>query len=402
MRGNRSEQSSRGKWKKPAADRGLVKIGSNWYVRFSSNGRVVTEKVGPSQAQARKALIKRKAAVMDGKFFPNEVRKNVPFSEIVDDCLKKDLASFAAKGHDRRRKFRDSIHKKLTEWFGDHAAASLTAEELEEKIRGHARTAATYNHYRIVLSKTFKLGMRNRKVAASPVVDVERRKIDNARVRYLNQHEPLPTGDPRIDALPTEEERLRAAIRTIAPNREAELDLALSTGLRDEEQRGLTWANVDFTAKIATLGWTKAGGKQHVRLNAGAIAALRKLRAQHPDSKLVCPADGPGSNRRSDWDRARALVKLDEKTRGVEEAFHWHDLRHTFASRLAMQGVPILTINKLLRHSPKDLSVTMRYAHLAPEHLAEALDKLDELSAKCNASVMAGADAAIAASPRIN
>jgi hypothetical protein len=145
MKGNRSEQSSRGKWAKPATDRGLVRHGRIWYIRFAAaNGKVVTEKVGPSQALARKALLKRRAEIIDGKFFPHEVKRNVSFAEIVDDCLKRDLARFVANGHGKRRRFRDTIHRKLKEWFGNRTAASLRGEELEEKIAGHARMAATY------------------------------------------------------------------------------------------------------------------------------------------------------------------------------------------------------------------------------------------------------------------
>ena len=70
------------------------------------------------------------------------------------------------------------------------------------------------------------------------------------------------------------------------------------------------------------------------------------------------------------------MVKLDEKTRRVAQAFHWHDLRHTFASRLVMGGVDILTVKELMRH--KTLVVTLRYAHLAPEHLSEALDNVEQ------------------------
>ena len=51
--------------------------------------------------------------------------------------------------------------------------------------------------------------------------------------------------------------------------------------------------------------------------------------------------------------------------------YRWHDNRHTFASRLVQAGVPILTVNKLMRHAT--LQMTMRYAHLAPENLLEAL-----------------------------
>ena len=54
--------------------------------------------------------------------------------------------------------------------------------------------------------------------------------------------------------------------------------------------------------------------------------------------------------------------------------FHWHDLRHTFASRLAMAGVPIRTIADLMGHS--EVQTTARYAHLAPGYLAEAVERL--------------------------
>jgi integrase len=56
------------------------------------------------------------------------------------------------------------------------------------------------------------------------------------------------------------------------------------------------------------------------------------------------------------------------------EDFHWHDLRHTFASRLVMAGVSIRTVAELLGHS--EITTTMRYAHLAPGHLAEAVERL--------------------------
>jgi site-specific recombinase XerD len=55
--------------------------------------------------------------------------------------------------------------------------------------------------------------------------------------------------------------------------------------------------------------------------------------------------------------------------------FHWHDCRHTFCSRLVMRGVDLLTVSKLARH--KSVAVTQRYAHLSPEHLANAVDVLD-------------------------
>ena len=60
--------------------------------------------------------------------------------------------------------------------------------------------------------------------------------------------------------------------------------------------------------------------------------------------------------------------------------FHFHDLRHTFASHLVMAGVDITTVSKLLGH--KSLTMTLRYSHLAPAHLAEGVKKLDFLFEK--------------------
>ena len=59
---------------------------------------------------------------------------------------------------------------------------------------------------------------------------------------------------------------------------------------------------------------------------------------------------------------------------GVQN-FTWHCLRHTFASRLVMAGVDIRTVAELLGH--KTLAMTMRYAHLAPDHQLAAVEKLD-------------------------
>lgn len=257
---------------------------------------------------------------------------------------------------------------------------------LDEHCRANNLEPATYVHYRVVLSKIFKLGVRSRKVAANPVPEVASRRINNDRVRWLNQFDPLPTGDPELDSFETEEGRLRAAIGRLCPYREPEFDLALATGMRWSEQYGLRWVDVDLTAGVLTLRQTKAGERQHVRLSPAARAALMWLAELNPKktSPFVCLHDR--RRWRNDWDAVRAAAKLDEPTRGKVECFHWHDLRHTFASRLVMAGVDILTVRELMRH--KKLEMTLRYAHLAPQHVDEALERLDAANAKCKESVM--------------
>jgi site-specific recombinase XerD len=166
--------------------------------------------------------------------------------------------------------------------------------------------------------------------------------------------------------LETEEETaLRKAIRKLCPSREAEFDLALYTGMRWSEQYERRWVEVDQKRNKITLPTTKSGRKQYVQLNTAAHIALAKLRAIAPNAESVCPNQDEWTHRQW-WDAVRKESKVSN--------FHWHDLRHTFASRLVMNGVDIYTVNKLMRH--ETLQVTKRYAHLADAHLQQAVERL--------------------------
>jgi|SRR5690242_7247221 len=342
--------NNRGKWKKSPDDRGLLKRGRVWYVRFFANGKRITEPIGPSKDYARKVLAKRRTEVLDGRFFPNLIRQNVLFSEIVEDSLARAKDAFTVKYPGR--KFREGNGGRIKEWFPNRTAASITPQEIAAKLHETARTPATFNRYRVAISHAYKLAIENRKCAENPAKLVRLQRESNERVRYLNQHDV------------EEEKKLREAIRAKYPERAAEFDLALNTGLRLSEMCRLTWQDVDLRLNVLTLRETKSGKIQRVPLNAAAKEALRNLRAQ-TTGVHVCPDHG--DRRRRWWDE----IRLDAKT--VD--FHWHDLRHTFASRLVMAGVDILTVNKLLRHAT--LGVTMRYAHLAPNHLHDAVARLD-------------------------
>jgi len=90
------------------------------------------------------------------------------------------------------------------------------------------------------------------------------------------------------------------------------------------------------------------------------------------------------TERKNVWDEFRVGPEA-----GVKD-FDWHDLRHTFASRLIVRDVNILAVQKLMRHAT--LSVTLRYAHLAPSHLHAAVEKLCA-AASVTASVTGVSDA---------
>jgi len=146
--------------------------------------------------------------------------------------------------------------------------------------------------------------------------------------------------------------------------------LTLNTGLRRGEILQLRWKDVELLQRelIVRGDNAKSGKTRHIPLNSEALTTLQQWRSDSRSAEWVFAG--------KDGERMQA-VKTSWK--GVLHSaaivdFRWHDLRHHFASRLVMNGVDLNTVRELLGHS--DLSMTLRYAHLSPEHKADAVAKL--------------------------
>ena len=356
---NISVEKRPGEWKKEKEDRGLFVRGKNWYVRYTDQqGKLHTESTrSSSRANAVKVLRKRQTEVAELRFFPEQVRRNVTFDVLVKDTITRARERYEMKYPGR--KFRAGRYDIVSAWFEGRLAASITPQEIAAKLAEHCKAPATHNRYRVALSHVYKIGMDNRKVVENPARLVKLQTENNERVRFLE---------------PEEEQALRKVIREQWPEREPEFDLALQTGMRWAEQYNLRWEHVDLKRKLLTIPQAKSGRRETIPINSEALKALTKLRSfapvnsNDPNATLklhVCP-DPDEWHHRLWWTPAREVAKITD--------FCWHDLRHTFASRLVMNGVDILTVNKLLRH--KTLQVTMRYAHLAATHLHDAVERL--------------------------
>ncbi len=147
--------------------------------------------------------------------------------------------------------------------------------------------------------------------------------------------------------------------------------LAINTGLRKGEIFCLKWHDVNFDQKVITVRAANAKSRKvrHVNLNKRAMEVLTSW------SKQQSPCSGwvfknRNENRFVDIKTAWQSVLASA---GITD-FRFHDLRHHFASRLVMLGVPLNTIRELLGHS--DLGTTLRYAHLAQDHKAGAVELL--------------------------
>ncbi len=153
------------------------------------------------------------------------------------------------------------------------------------------------------------------------------------------------------------------------PNREAAaaLMLLIVTGARKNEVLKARWENVDLDRCLLTVPRAKSGKTRHIALSTSAVRvmAVQYQRRRRDDGGWVFPGKEPGrplENVRGAWSRAR-------KAAGLLPAVRIHDLRHSFASALANNGVPLNEIGVLLGHS--QLSTTARYAHHAPQRLVE-------------------------------
>jgi site-specific recombinase XerD len=248
--------------------------------------------------------------------------------------------------------------KPLLAVLGKLQAASIGPADIDRALRavtGGSSGKATANRYLALLSSIFSHAVRNDRLASNPCQRVERFKEPPGRVRYLNQHDDQ------------EETRLRAQIRKRCPDFEADLDVALNTGMRRDEQWSLKRDWVDLERNILTV-YGKGARRRYIPINSACHAALRKLMDRAGKGEYLCAQKKREGQR--DW---RDWFERSRDAAGVKD-FRWHDLRHTFASRLAMAGVSLQTIQQLLGHAT--LAMTMRYAHLSPAHLLDAVNKL--------------------------
>lgn len=330
-----------------------------WWVRHADeSGQIRREKVGTKSA-AIKVYHKRKTEALEGKILPKNLRaKRILFYELAQDALEYSRQRKKSYADDKVRMAR------LKEWIGNRPAESIKPHEIERWLaeKSERLKPATLNRYRSLLSLTFRLGIENGKVQSNPARLVRQRKENNAVVRFLTAEE---------------EVALRAVIRAKYLHHEPELDFALNTGLRMSEQYGLTWDDIDLEQRVATIRQSKNGAGRHIFLNDAAISALRTLERFRNESTNYVFLSSQGAHLQS----PRFWFEDAVKEANLKN-FTWHCLRHTFASRLVMNGVDLRTVQELMGH--KTIQMTARYAHLAPQHQLAAVQKLCDTGAVQN------------------
>lgn len=153
-----------------------------------------------------------------------------------------------------------------------------------------------------------------------------------------------------------------------APHLVPLIRFAVDTGGRTSELLRLYWRNVDMRNKRVHFTDTKNGEDRTVRLCDRALATLASLEPKDLGSVFTFRGRSVVSVRTA-FNKARKKAGLDD--------VRFHDLRHTFASRLVQAGVPLYDVMHMTGH--KSLEMVQRYSHLAPDYQERALEALNSL-----------------------
>ncbi len=364
----------------------------NWYARFRIDGKLVKKSFGSDRAAAIEYVEKARTLRRSGEGHIPKSARGVPktakelestaqnssvlIAELCDDLLRHIQSKPNVYKDQRNPPYRIGMIKKV---FGDRPATSIRPYEIADWLDSLGRAPATVNRYKVTLSSIYRYGKQRDKVQVNPAREVAQQKLNNGIIRYLK---------------PDEEKRLRAvlqkAVDACGPQNEQrrkrlqhriyELDVALGTGMRKGEQYGLRWSDIDFDRRVITLRDTKNGSSRTVPMIDDVLSAfrqLKKLSLERKDRAIDRPNAAPddvvfgiGDNKKW-WEAALKDAKI--------KAFRWHDLRHTFCSRLAQAGVSLKVIQEAAGH--KTIQMSARYAHMDHTTLQNAMSVLNRNAA---------------------
>jgi integrase len=235
--------------------------------------------------------------------------------------------------------------------------------ESRDALKGEV-SPSTVNRYLaalgIVLSTAAKAWFW---IETNPMAAVSRLKEPKGRTRFLSDSDEDNELDRLLDSCRSSE----------SPFLYPAVMLSLTTGGRQQEVLGLQWRDVDFEAGTVIFRRTKNGEVRTVGLSPEVADLLRPRRGLGAALVFPAPFDPKRPDRPPTPIDLRSAFETALKRAGIQD-FHWHDLRHTAASYLAMEGASAVELAGVLGH--KTLAMSHRYSHLSPEHVAQVSTKI--------------------------
>ncbi|MBO0246358.1 MULTISPECIES: site-specific integrase [Vibrio] len=362
--------------------KGIIK----YYFYYRLNGKQRNYLLGAANsltpAQARD-LAKEKAGLVAGGKDVQEtrfeakreaLRKTLTLERFLDEHYESYLLALNPKTAKQsfmciKSNFKHLAHKPMSE---------ITAWDVQQWVSekrklGRASSTISYAYNR--LKAAFNRAVEWDFIDSHTLSSVKIVKEDDQRIRYLSKIEEAAL----LDSLKARDVRMREnqkqAHRQEVPKLryvdylEPLIVMAMNTGMRKGEMLTLCWEHVNFENRYLTITSENAKSKKRrtIPLNDTVFSMLNDWKAQNysEESELVFTSNGkPIDTYQYQWEQLLKDANIHN--------FRFHDLRHHFASKLVMAAVDLNTVRELLGHA--DLKMTLRYAHLAPEHKASAVN----------------------------
>ncbi|MHB1697735.1 MAG: tyrosine-type recombinase/integrase [bacterium] len=326
-----------------------------YFMKFQLNGRLIYESTKTANKKlAEEIYLNRRHEIITG-IEPERERKvlqKFTFNELTERYLS--YTDGRLKSHSRLKSF----VKKLIKTFGNIRLDDfnlILIENMQSEIIKNNLSVAYANRLTAILKRMFTKALEWEMISEGVLKRIRSIKLikgEVKRLRYLDEDEA---------------ERL---IGNCGDNLRAIVITALNTGMRKSEILRLTWDRVDLKNRIILLDKTKNGERREIPVNETLYGVLSGI-VRRIDCGYV-------------FFNPKTLRHLDNVKKSFAAAlrkshildFRFHDLRHTFASRLVMKGIDLTTVRDLMGH--KDITMTLRYSHLSQSHIKNAVAILDD------------------------
>ena len=362
-----------------------------WCIQYKLHGKTINEALGwwsegASQSQAEALLAELRVNHKSGKGLQTlkEMREAKQFEREAELAAKKvsanetkTLSQIWEKVYLPSAKLHKSNSSIKTETFlfdkwlahlQDMPLSEIKPSDIERLVIAPMREAdkspRTIQYAIATISVIWNTAKDHNIVAGdSPTKRVKKPKQDNQRDRFLSKDEAALL--------------LESLKRRSMDTHDLAL-LSLLSGMRAGECHALTWADIDFENAIIFVKDTKNTFNRHAHITAQIMEMLQRRYDDQPKSDVVFPCN---TGETSKWSVSDSFAKTVQElgfNDGIADRRQkvvFHTLRHTFASWLVQMGTPLYTVSKLMGH--KDIKMTMRYAHLAPDMHKAAVAQLE-------------------------
>jgi len=340
---------------------GLYRKGNFYWYSIQFKGRRIHESLKTDNKRlASKIYSKILVDMIEGRYFEKQEAKKHLLEELMDKFMKE----HAVKREASTRMRYVTIKKNLERFFKGMTLLEITPRTISDYMQTRKNdgvSVATINREVGVLSKAFNLAMKQWEWCGSnPCSRISREPENNTIDRWLTQDE---------------EQRLISGAKGYLNRQLTEIIvIALNTGMRQGEILNLKWQDIDFSRKVITVHKTKNKDPKVIPLNNTAIKIFSgKSRVVTISGYVFATQNATMISR---WNLQREFKNALRKAE--IENFRFHDLRHTFATRLVQAGVDLYSVAKLLGH--RDISTTQRYAHHCTESLRPSVELLESVT----------------------